>query len=211
MYTLTAFAVLALFPVFGTYWGWRNIVIPYLWPCIKFGFAASRVLWWVGFVWFVVSLNPFTYHVWGRTPLNGWIADFMEYDRNVTPEGGWEPGWQTVCEEGPRNVPLAGYSQCTSYFGHQMRCRDRDFCADYRAGKKLPDHIWPTWTIIVPPIVIAAFVAYRRNVNRRRSAALVGHGPSEEENAAFFETLRWVNRAYGKASRPPSETGSKTG
>lgn len=194
MFIVAFWFIIVLIVALGTFWGWKNIVFPYFWPAINFGFKASMVLWWTGFVFFILSLAPVTWRMWGSTPFNAWFARQMEYEANVDPEGAWTPAWREKCAE--NHYPKLGnqMSECETWFGKRMWCRDMEWCAACREGKDVGRQMFPTWTIVFLPGVVVGFVAYRRRVNRRRLTRLAPPGPTAEENRNFFEMLRRVNR-----------------
>jgi hypothetical protein len=55
--------ILVLF-AFGTYWGWTNIVTPYLWPVIKILWGTLRIAFWGGLIIYILH-SSFFYRAFG--------------------------------------------------------------------------------------------------------------------------------------------------
>jgi hypothetical protein len=165
MFMIIFVMVMAAIVILGTFWGWRNVIIPYVFPAFWFLFKASQVIWWTLFVWFLLSIAPPTWRMWGTTPLNYWVVTQFDYEKNITPEGDWTEDWRQKCLLNVKDPPYAG--GCSDWKGKHYWCAEMDWCKEYKAGKyHTPGyHRFPTWTLIIPPILIGMFVAHRRRVN----------------------------------------------
>jgi hypothetical protein len=93
----------AIFPIIFTAWGWRYVVIPLLWPTIKFGFRLIMVLTWIGFGvgitgtgWFYrafgFGLGDVIYSM-APTPKMGQHSRW-ERENSITPEGDYMVDWR---------------------------------------------------------------------------------------------------------------------
>lgn len=142
---LAYWIALMMFPVLFTSWGWRRVLIPFVWPCIKLLFKAIIFTWWFGFI-NVLFWTPLTYRTWGFTMIHllykigGSPTEqyrfYREYEMNHTfssvPEVNWRH-WHNLPE-----LPL-----------------------DWQWSPDSTWHLLPTWTVALIPIGLS-WVLYRR-------------------------------------------------
>lgn len=98
-YVMLAF--LLIFPVVGTWWGWKNIILPIGFPLIKWAYKALILTLWIGF-WTAFLSTGWFYRSFGVNAIDVLVVVTDDEARqrmlanrewNYDLEGNYRPGW----------------------------------------------------------------------------------------------------------------------